>query len=58
MSELKLKGDEKMSNEEKLAMYIANCQCCLLAEKMKNCPLCRFNIGLEKKKEEEIKNVS
>lgn len=47
-----------MSNEEKLAMYIANCQCCLLAEKMKNCPLCRFNIGLEKKKEEEIKNVS
>ena len=28
-------------------MYIANCVCCLLAEAMKHCATCPFNVGLE-----------
>jgi hypothetical protein len=35
-----------MNEKEKLEAYIANCKCCLLAQAMKECPLCRFNIGL------------
>jgi hypothetical protein len=35
-----------MSEKEKIESYIATCRCCLLAQAMKNCPLCRFNIGL------------
>ncbi len=35
-----------MNEKEKLASYIANCKCCLLAQSMKTCPICRFNIGL------------
>jgi len=35
-----------MNDEEKIEFYIALCKCCLLAQAMKNCPLCRFNIGL------------
>ena len=30
-------------------MHIANCQCCLLAEQMRDCPACRFNAGLATK---------
>ena len=36
-----------MTQTERLAMYIACCQCCLLAQAMKDCPLCLFNVGLE-----------
>jgi len=35
-----------MNEKEQLASYIANCKCCLLAQSMKTCPICRFNIGL------------
>ncbi len=42
-----------MSEKEKIESYIATCKCCMLAQAMKNCPLCRFNIGLA----EEIKLV-
>lgn len=38
-----------MNEKEKIAFYIANCKCCLLAEVMKTCPLCKFNIGLSEK---------
>jgi hypothetical protein len=35
-----------MTENEKIESYIAMCKCCLLAQAMKSCPLCRFNIGL------------
>ena len=35
-----------MSEKEKLESYIANCKCCLLAQAMRTCPTCQFNIGL------------
>ena len=35
-----------MTEQERIASYIANCKCCLLAQTMKDCPLCRFNLGL------------
>jgi hypothetical protein len=35
-----------MNEKEIIESYIANCKCCLLAQAMKNCPLCHFNIGL------------
>ena len=35
-----------MTTDEKTAMYIANCKCCLLAETMKDCKNCLFAIGL------------
>jgi hypothetical protein len=31
---------------EKNDFYIAVCRCCLIAEAMKCCSLCQFNIGL------------
>jgi hypothetical protein len=37
--------------EEIINAYIAMCQCCLLAEVMKDCPMCKFNIGLATKVE-------
>lgn len=40
-----------MNDQEKLEMYIANCTCCMLAQAMKTCVLCRFNIGLAEKVE-------
>ena len=40
---------ELMNEKEKKEFYIAMCKCCLLAQAMKNCPLCRFNIGLTEK---------
>ena len=35
-----------MNETEKKEFYIAMCKCCLIAEGMKDCPLCRFKIGL------------
>lgn len=35
-----------MNEKEKKEFYIAMCGCCLLAQTMKTCPACRFNIGL------------
>lgn len=35
-----------MNEQEKIEASIAICKCCLLAQAMKECPLCRFNIGL------------
>lgn len=40
-----------MSEQEQIEMHIANCKCCLLADVMKNCAACRFNIGLAEKVE-------
>ena len=50
-----------MTMDEKREMWIACCKICLLAENMKCCKLCKFNIGLEVIKFEEnkeVKNVS
>ena len=41
-----------MSNEEVKSMYKSTCEICLLAEAMKNCPLCKF----VQKKEKEVSN--
>lgn len=38
-----------MTEKEKKEFYVANCKCCLLAEAMKTCPVCQFNIGLAHK---------
>ena len=38
-----------MNEKEKKEFYVAMCRCCLLAQEMKNCPLCRFNTGLTEK---------
>jgi hypothetical protein len=35
-----------MNEKEKREFYIAMCRCCLIAEAMKTCPLCRFKVGL------------
>jgi len=35
-----------MTQNERESMYIACCKCCTLAEVMKDCKACRFNIGL------------
>ena len=35
-----------MNEKEKLEFYAAMCKCCLIAQVMKNCPLCVFNVGL------------
>lgn len=35
-----------MNDKERIEFDIAMCKCCLLAQAMKNCPLCHFNIGL------------
>jgi hypothetical protein len=40
-----------MTDKEKVEAYIANCKCCMLAQAMKNCPICLFNIGLADKVE-------
>ena len=37
--------------EEMEKSYIATCKICLLAQAMKDCPGCRFNIGLVEKAE-------
>lgn len=42
-----------MNEKEKKDFYIAMCKCCLLAEAMKNCPICRFKIGLAEKQQTE-----
>ncbi len=35
-----------MTEQERIESYIANCKCCLLAQSMRECPLCLFNLGL------------
>jgi hypothetical protein len=40
-----------MNDREKIEFYIANCKCCLLAQAMKTCPNCRFQIGLAEKEQ-------
>jgi hypothetical protein len=40
-----------MTDKEKIESYIANCKCCMLAQAMKNCPFCLFNIGLAERVE-------
>ena len=35
-----------MTEKEKIESHIAMCKCCLLAQTMKDCPRCLFNIGL------------
>jgi hypothetical protein len=47
--------------EERESMYKANCKACLIAEVMKTCNICRFNIGLQAKetvKPAEVKRES
>jgi hypothetical protein len=43
-----------MNEKEKKDFYVAMCKCCLLAQAMKTCPLCCFNIGLA----EEVKTAN
>ena len=38
-----------MNEKEKIEFYIAMCNCCVMSEAMKDCPLCNFNIGLAQK---------
>ena len=38
-----------MNEKEKKEFYVANCKCCLLADTMKTCSVCHFNIGLAEK---------
>jgi hypothetical protein len=35
-----------MNEKEKREFYVATCRCCLIAEAMKGCRVCRFNVGL------------
>ena len=42
-----------MNENEKNAFYKATCQCCLIANTMKTCPVCQFNIGLAEKFDSE-----
>ena len=35
-----------MNEKEKKDFYAAMCKCCLIAQAMKECTLCNFNIGL------------
>lgn len=44
-----------MNAEERLAFYIAMCRCCLLADAMKDCHNCLFNIGLATEIEVPVK---
>lgn len=44
-----------MLDEDEIKMYVANCEICTLAEAMKDCPICKFRVGL---KEKEISNVT
>jgi len=40
------KRELAMNEKEIIESSIAICKCCLLAQAMKNCSLCRFNTGL------------
>ena len=35
-----------MNEKEKKEFYIAMCKCCLIAQAMKTCRRCLFNVGL------------
>jgi hypothetical protein len=47
-----------MTESEKQSMYKANCKACLLAQAMKVCHLCQFNIGLSSGMQETTVNPS
>ena len=36
-----------MNTQEKHDSDVATCRCCLLAETMRGCKACRFNVGLD-----------
>jgi hypothetical protein len=44
-----------MTPAERESMYIANCRICTLAQVMRDCPKCLFNIGLIKAQSGPIK---
>ena len=44
-----------MDEKEKTAAERAWCKCCLLADAMKVCKLCKFNHGLEERAEDQAK---
>ena len=46
--------DRAMNEKEQKEFYIAMCGCCLLAQTMKTCAGCRFNIGLPKPAQEMV----
>ena len=35
-----------MTTQEQTQMYIANCKCCTLANILRDCKRCKFNVGL------------
>jgi hypothetical protein len=41
------KKDQPMNEKEKQEFYVAMCICCLIAQSMKDCSMCRFNLGLD-----------
>ena len=41
-----------MTEKERIESHIAMCKCCLLAQAMKDCPVCLFNIGLAQQTEQ------
>lgn len=41
-----IQKDQAMNEKEKKEFYVAMCRCCLIAEAMKGCGICPFNIGL------------
>ena len=45
-----------MTEKERLEMFKAQCEICMLSEAMKDCPLCKFNIGLKIKSTEVKEN--
>jgi hypothetical protein len=47
------KEDQAMNEKEKREFYIATCTSCLIAQAMKSCSVCRFNVGLA----EQVKPV-
>jgi hypothetical protein len=40
-----------MNEKEKQEFYVTMCKCCLIAEVMKTCQVCRFKMGLAEKVE-------
>jgi hypothetical protein len=47
------KKEIAMNEKERMESYIAMCHCCVIAQVMKDCRMCQFNIGLA----EEVKPV-
>jgi len=47
-----------MTDDERIAAYIACCKTCLLAEAMKDCPLCKFQIELAEKQPVKLEEAN